>query len=890
MSAAPAYNSLLIEDQEFEENGTSSNQRRRTIRPDLQIRPPTYYGDGPFDPPSSDDEAEVLLEKNRGRASFMADQDTFGDSEPGNGLVVGQKRPAPLRWLVISLASLVLLSAAIGIIAATTLYNGKTYRAPGAQKISLEHVFNGTFWPEQNGLHWVPEAGDGVFSIMQDYQIKLVDLKTNTTTTLVSMTDVKDQSGKTVYWSDWKLSADMKYILVKANRVKQWRHSSFGNYYVHNLETKSTFPIIPPSYPPVTAYATWSPTGQSIAFVASNDLYVLPSPSESATAIRVTTAGNASLFHGVPDWIYEEEVFEDEYALWWSPDSSKLAFLRLDETAVDEYRFPIYNPTDDAFTVNPYTKDTVIKYPKPGYNNPLASIHIFDVSRYLSGGHSPGDTTYELNWEGRFPVDNSVIAEVAWVANETLIVKEVNRAADSGSVILFNGNGGRTATGVVVRKLGKDGEEGDEGWIDSHQSIYPIPESLLSGSSSAYLDIVPSKEGYNHIALFEPADSGTPRFLTSGTWEVTGGIQAVDAHRGLVYFQAARPSTERHLYSVPIALGDSFNSVEPTPLTDESTPSSYSTSFSPGSGFYLLNYKGPNVPWQKVIQVDNTDFDYVLTDNAALNTTLSLYETPVVTYSTIESDGFELNVKEMRPSRMDDSGRTKYAVLFFVYGGPVSQKVNVDYSRDWHEFLVCTLQYIVVIVDGRGTGFKGRTLRNPVRNNLGFWETQDQINAARIWAGKDYVDPKRIGIWGWSYGGFMASKVAEADAGIHSLAMAIAPVISWRLYDSVYTERYMGLPDDNPGGYINASISRVDGFRHVDYLLGHGSGDDNVHFANSAHMLDMLTQAGVRDFRFRMFTDSDHSISRRGGNREVYEYMASFLQEKWGKGGRRRGW
>jgi len=193
-------------------------------------------------------------------------------------------------------------------------------------------------------------------------------------------------------------------------------------------------------------------------------------------------------------------------------------------------------------------------------------------------------------------------------------------------------------------------------------------------------------------------------------------------------------------------------------------------------------------------------------------------------------------------------------------------------------------------VDGRGTGYKGRKLRNPVKGNLGFWETKDQVNAARIWAAKNYVDRKRIGIWGWSYGGFMTSKVLEAGAGIHTLGIAVAPVTSWRFYDSIYTERYMNLPDLNPGGYINASISNATAFQKVDFLLAHGSGDDNVHFANSAHLLDIFTRDHVRNFRFRFFTDSDHNINRRGATRELFEYMKAFLVEKWGKGGKHRGW
>jgi dipeptidyl aminopeptidase B len=191
----------------------------------------------------------------------------------------------------------------------------------------------------------------------------------------------------------------------------------------------------------------------------------------------VTSSGNASLFNGVPDWIYEEEVLSDNNALWWSPDSSKVAFLRLDETEVDEFRFPIYNPTGDSYAVIPYTEDVVIKYPKPGYNNPLASLHVFDVAQYLERSETYPDAdiyTYELTWEGRFPVTNSIIMDVSWVGQSTLIVKEVTRAADNGNVVYFNLSSmwsAETAPGRVVRRLGSSGEEGDEGWIQSVRGI-----------------------------------------------------------------------------------------------------------------------------------------------------------------------------------------------------------------------------------------------------------------------------------------------------------------------------------------------------------------------------------------------------------------------------------
>ncbi|KAE9405389.1 dipeptidyl peptidase IV/CD26, N-terminal domain-containing protein [Gymnopus androsaceus JB14] len=836
-----------------------------------QSKPTTYYGEGEFDAPSSDSEEEdgLLLEKGPSSPG-IAESGNFDASLAPN---LTKKVPCSnIRFLVTTLVILVTLSGIIGIIAAQTYVGGTPKRLPGNHKITMEHIFNGTFAQQRSFISWVPEAGDGVFSLSDDGFIKLVDLKTNTTSNLVNTADIKDERGIPLQnWYIWQLSPDMKHLLVKADHKKQWRHSSFGNYYIHNIAEKSTHPMISPTNPPTTAYATWSPTGESLAYVTDNDLYILTSPLSSTAPIRVTTSGNASLFHGVPDWVYEEEIFSSDYSLWWSPDSQKVAFLRFDETAVDEFSFPIYNPTEDNDAVVPYTSGVTMKYPKPGYNNPLVSVHVFDLGQYLNSdsvvvsGFPAANDTLELDWEGRHLVQNSIIMEVSWVDDAHLIVKEVNRNADSGSVVFFDLNSSKNESrshGTVVRRLGKHGEEGDDGWIDNNQNIFPLPKSM---NTSGYLDIVPTSEGYNHIALFSPANSSTPRFLTSGQM---GGLERHQRDRRKARCCLPIPRQSSDIYSP--------YQIPPTSSAKGTTVSAYyDTNFSPEAGFYLLSY---------------ADFNYVLTTNEALRNRSSEYEAPTILYSTIESDGFELNVKEIRPPRMDDSGRTKYAVLFFVYGGPFSQMVNMRYNRDWLDYLACGMQYVVVIADGRGTGYKGRKLRNPVKNNLGYFETIDQINAAKIWAAKEYVDPKRIGIYGWSYGGFMSSKVAEADAGIHSLAMAVAPVTSWRLYDSIYTERYMNLPALNEGGYINASISNVTGFQHIEYLLAHGSGDDNVHYANSAHLLDMFTKAQVRNFRFRMFTDSDHAINKRGANREVYEYMVGFLEEKWGKGGRRRGW
>ncbi|KAF8310067.1 dipeptidyl aminopeptidase [Clavulina sp. PMI_390] len=814
--------------------------------------------------------------------------------------------PTALRALLISLGALIASAATIGIFAAHS-YNGSTFRARGKSQITMDHVMNGTFGAHYGSVNWVPEAGDGVFSQESHGDIILVDLKSGTNRTLVSRQDVKDEHGKPLEWYSWQPSANMDYILFKADWVQNWRWSSFGNYYIHSLEDGTTVPLTPPSSPPKVVYASWSPVGNSIAYVSENDIYIVPEAASPGSPIRVTTGGNSSFFHGVPDWVYEEEVFGGESVLWWSPDARNLAYLALDETKVPVYEYPVYNPSENSDEVHPYPSSASMRYPKPGYENPIATAHIFSLDTYNTeqddGLYSPSvsavHATQTLTWDSQLAPEDSILFEVAWVGNETLLIKEVNRAASEGSVVFFDvGASSFKGTGRVVRTLGEKGEEGDSGWIDSAQNVHPLLNSGFVSlvGSSAYLDVLPNKDGFNHIALFSPADSSTPRWLTTGDWEVDGEVLGVDVTRGLVYFVGASSSgLDRHIYSVmlPTVTGPP-PSVAPLPkdppsaLTDATRPGFYGASFSPQAGFYLLTYKGPSTPSQSVLSIANSTFEFTLTNNQKLNDTNAMFQAPITSYTTIDSDGYELNVKEMRPPGFDESGRVRYPVLFKVYGGPFSQQVTSQYGRDWHDYLVCTLKYIVVIVDGRGTGFKGRKLRNPVRGTLGTYETIDQINAARIWAKRRYVDPKRIGIWGWSYGGFMSAKVLEANAGIHSLAMSVAPVTSWRMYDSIYTERYMGTPQKNPEGYVNASISSVEGFKNADYLLAHGSGDDNVHFAHTAHLIDMFTQHSIRRYRFRMFTDSNHRIITRNGFRELHEWMTAFLIEKWGKGPVRR--
>lgn len=735
-------------------------------------------------------------------------------------------------------------------------------------------------------------AEDGTYSEIDEHgNILLASVsEPNNTKILVSAQDVKDpRSGEQLQWNSWKLSADMQYVLFGANKKQQWRHSSHANYFVHRLSDHATFALHEPSDPPTVAYVEWSPVSHSIAYVSSNDLYVIPADELAAgkpKAIRVTNDGSDVVFNGVPDWVYEEEVVQLDYTLYWSPNGQNIAYMRMNETEVKEYNLQIYNPSDDAFAVNPYTTEVVMRYPKPGTPLPLVEVHTFSLGKHFANiardERAPVDTSKKvLHWPEEMPQNNRIIVEVAWVGDDALIVKEIDRPARVGQVILFTNGSDK---GQVVRKLGKDGEEGDDGWIDHGQNTIAIKQT--SGALAGYVDIVP-KDGYDHIAFFSPVNSSTPIWLTSGEWEVTN-IAGVDNEAGIVYFIAANPSIDRHVYAVELPDVNTIHDFRPQmhALTDTTQPGYHGASFSPKAGFYSLTYEGPNVPWQRVVQTGDEGLDVLLEDNAALNDTLGLFHRPLETRSTLEVDGNELNIVEIYPPNIDMSGRKKYPVLIHVYGGPYSQMVDNRFKRDWHTFLACEQKYIIVRVDGRGTGFKGRKLRNPIRDDLGHWEVEDQAALARELVKRKYVDRKRVGIWGWSYGGFMTLKTLESYNDLFTLGMAVAPVTNWQYYDAVYTERYMNTPEANPEGYKTSAINNVTAYEGLDLLLAHGTGDDNVHFSNMASLIDKLTASKVRGWRMRAFTDSAHSIVTRGANRELYEWMLAYLEEKWGHGGK----
>ncbi|CCG81671.1 Putative uncharacterized protein [Taphrina deformans PYCC 5710] len=733
-----------------------------------------------------------------------------------------------------------------------------------SRRLTYEDVRSGRLAPKGIRVDWTDAHGeDGMYLLRKDEKIVFAHVN-GTEDVFVDENDVvADQvQGKPrlpieKYW----ISADMKYVLFATDVRGNWRHSFFAKYWVYEVSTKTTRSLVTDDVNAQVALASWSPTGHSIAYVLENNVYVRH---KLGDAQQVTDDGSENTFNGVPDWVYEEEIFGTNSAIWWAPDSRSLAFLRTDELAVEEYPLEFFISGSDAPEIYPEVEK--LKYPKPGTSNPVVDLYFVDMNEVRKPVHikAPKD----------FVNSTRLITDVKWLGPERMLVRETNRDSAIQRTIIAEPRQGSVR---MTQEL--DVKDIDGGWFEVANNAHYLPANPAHGrSEDGYLDVVIS-EGNLHMALFSPIDSAVPRMLTSGDFEVVGGIQAIDVERDLVYFLTTKRSAlDRHLYSVSLTTG------EMKAVTDDNQDGFYLTSFSPKSGFYVLGYAGPDLPWEKILSVDGS-LEIMLEDNAALGKALSQYDLPQKVHSTITIDGLKMNTLELRPPSFDSSGKTKYPVLFRPYGGPTSQTGNHRFGLDWHSWLASdpTTEYVVVIVDGRGTGQMGRKLRVPVRGQLGKWEAHDQIEAARQWKKRPYVDKDKFAIWGWSFGGFLTLKVLEAGSGVFQYGMAVAPVTDWRFYDSVYTERYMGTIEDNLSGYEQTAVANVEGFKNASrFLIMHGTGDDNVHYQNTLSLVDKLNVASIENYDMHIFPDSDHSIYFHNANHQVYHRLGDWLKHAFG--------
>ncbi|KEF63347.1 dipeptidyl-peptidase 4 [Exophiala aquamarina CBS 119918] len=701
-------------------------------------------------------------------------------------------------------------------------------------------------------IDWFAGGEDGVGVTLSDEgDLVLQDFVTGNTSILVPAGAVPSD-----YW-EYFIQPSLERVLFSTNYTKQYRHSYFADYVIYDVASNETLPLDEEQQGDVQ-YASWAPIGNSIAFVRGNNLYI----SNGSEVTQITSDGGPDILHAVPDWVYEEEIFGVAYSFWWSPDANYLAYLSFNETGVGTFSIPYY--MHDRKIASPYPSELELRYPKVGTTNPTVQFTLLDIQT-LEGSPILVEA---------FEANDTIIGEVAWVTGEhsSVLLHVFNRVQDMEKYVLVDVESGNTST---VRE-----RDGSDGWLDNNLAITYI--GSVNGSNETWYVDLSDESGWNHLYLF-PVVGGDNVTLTSGEWEVTD-ILSVDSERELIYYRSTTfHSTSRHVYSV------SYTTGEITPLVNDEEPAYYSASFSPSGGYYLLSYQGPDVPYQDLYSTDSSEPLSTITSNSVLHDAIQEYNLPNITYFELQHpDGYTLNVMQRLPPNFNSSHQ--YPVLFIPYGGPGAQEVSQTFSALNFKAYIASdpeLAYITYTVDGRGTGYKGRAFRAIVASHLGRYEPLDQIWAAeQIISSFSYVNPEKFGIWGWSFGGYLSAKVVElqGSGGPFSLGLITAPVTDWRFYDSMYTERYMKTSTMNEAGYNETAVRNATGFKDIrgGFAIMHGTGDDNVHYQNTAALIDLLVAEGVTSENMDMFafTDSDHSINYNGATTYIYKYLSKLLWEE----------
>jgi len=707
------------------------------------------------------------------------------------------------------------------------------FSAVGQQKLSIEEIYSGAFRPE---------AMDELFAMKNSNQYTVLnfdrgsrsmqlDLYDFATLKKVStLIDTKNYTELADGIDSFVFSSDEKLLLLANNTNQIYRHSFTADYYLYDLGTKKLSKVLDQVQEP-----TFSPDGMKIGFAKENNLFIYDIASKATT--QVTTDGQKNaIINGITDWVYEEE-FAFVRAFDWSVDSKKLAYIRFDESKVPEFSMSVYKkdlyPTVETF-----------KYPKAGEQNASVSLYVYDVA-------AKSAKTIDLSAYSDF-----YIARMKWTNDANVLSAQVlNRHQDNLDLLFINGTTG--AVKVVLN-------EKDKAYVDVTDNLTFMKDNSFIWTSE--------KDGYNHIYLYDNLGA-LKNQITKGKWEVTA-YYGLDEKAKTVYYQSVEGgSTVRDVYRIGL---DGKNKVKLSQQVGTNT-----ATFSPNYQYFINAYSSAVVPPTYTL---NTAKDgkmvQAILDNTALLTKLKNYDLPAKEFFELTTEkGHTLNAWMIKPKDFD--AKKKYPVFMYQYSGPGSQQVAKDWldTNDLWFMMLAQQGYITVCVDGRGTGFKGADFKKVTQKQLGKLEVEDQIDAAKVLGTYSYVDKARIGIFGWSYGGFMSSNCIMKGADVFKMAIAVAPVTNWRFYDSIYTERYLQTPQENASGYDDNSpinfVSRLKG----NFLLIHGSADDNVHVQNSMQMIEALVQAN-KQFDWAIYPDKNHGIYGGKTRIQLFNKMTNFIKEK----------
>lgn len=732
----------------------------------------------------------------------------------------------------------------------------------------------------------------------RDGDLNLFSVVTGQSSNLVP-SSVLDEPRVFRYW----LSPDQQYLLMAFRPQKLFRHSFIALYDVYNIRTGQRTKLQPdesllrqfgggsggpggpggedgrgpnpqglggepPRGPPQLPllFATWSPEGHSLAYVFSNNIFYRATP--ESKDIPVSTSGiPGTVFNGISDWVYEEEVLSDTKALWFSPDSRKIAWVEFNDTEVEVMPLVIYGqPGRLEFQ---YPIPTPLRYPKPGRTNPFVNVYVADVARASSSFRSSSPAQILLQPPSYFEDREKIIYAVGWASNDEVSLTWENRLQNYSVVSICEVSIANCRDSLVLTE--------PNGWMELREA----PTFTKDGRQFA---MVASADKYKHVNVIN-RDTNQRIPITSGKMVVTK-IYHWDETDHLIYFRATRVGApgERHLYTVT-----DFESGRPgvvTCLSCDVTNSRggacgyNSFKFSKKNSHYTMTCEGPHVPQDYLFKAPSEKIATLVT-NTYLSESLSQKHLPKISNLDVKiaNGKYVAKVRLYLPHNFDDT--KKYPLLVNVYGGPNSQQVNDRFKLDWGTYLTTSEDVIYAVIDARGSGYRGDDLLFEIHRNIGQGEAQDQIDVTqKLISLYSFIDASKVGIWGWSYGGFLTTRILEKDAdqsNIFKCGIAVAPVSNWIYYDSIYTERYLGLPTptDNARGYFNSDVTaQAKKLKNKKLLLVHGTGDDNVHYQNTMMLVRALEEADVL-FRELSYPDENHGIV--GLRPHLYHSLSDFL-------------
>ncbi|MEN9346031.1 MAG: hypothetical protein RLZZ60_1500 [Bacteroidota bacterium] len=637
---------------------------------------------------------------------------------------------------------------------------------------------------------------------------------------------------KPIQFESFQFSADEQLVLFSNGFEAVYRHSGKSNVWVYNLKTKTLQKITDHKI----MYATLNALGNRVAFVSDNNLFYYDLSKNKTVQVTKDGKKNA-IINGAVDWVYEEE-FTMSRGFEWSPDGQYLAYYRFDETQVPEFGMDIYGSL--------YPKRETWKYPKAGEPNSKVQVYIHSVGKSKSMLCNTQDLVSASN---NNPFDH-YLPRIQWMNNQALCVQKLNRLQNHLQILQF---AYAQPNAKVIYSETND------------KYVEVVDWTFSEGPLKAFF--TSEKSGYKHLYALDAQNQVIA--LSSGSWEIDQ-VLGIDQVKQVVYFTSGKDNpSERQLYVLSIA----DKSIKA--LTTEKAW--HNIRFSPGFNYFTDQYSTLQKPAITALKEANGNLVKILEDNTALSNKLADLSLGQVKFGHFTSiDSVELDYWQILPAQFDSTKR--YPVLFFVYGGPGHQTVQNMWSGAnymWYQYLA-QKGYMVITIDNRGSGGRGEAFKKMTYLNLGKYETMDYIAAAKYFGQQTYVDAKRIGIFGWSYGGFMASSCITKGADNFKAAVAVAPVTNWRYYDNIYTERYMRTPQVNAEGYDNNSpinhVAKIKG----KYLIIHGTADDNVHFQNAAEMIKTMNDQNI-PYDAEIYPNTNHGIGGGKTRWHLFNKITDFL-------------